>query len=94
MTDRYYEPEDDDEGDYIDERYPDLMKTDDYSPYDWGNIQEALSEECLQAHKDAFIEAMENGKHDVLGLIVNTSIYEYWEAQAREAALREFQQGV
>ena len=42
--DAYYEPEDDDLGEFLDERIAELLNTDDYDPTDVGHLSEAISE--------------------------------------------------
>jgi len=42
--DRYYEPEDDNSGDFLDERVAELMNTKDYDPSLVAHLSEAISE--------------------------------------------------
>ena len=79
MHDRYYEPEDDED---FDEQVAELLNGD-YNPDLPENIKDALLDDALFGeHWDSFVEAIQKNDKHLIGLIVSTCIYEYWESRA------------
>ena len=82
MHDRYYEPEDDED---FDEQVAELLNGD-YNPDLEENIRDAICDEALFGkHWDTLVTALQNNDKNQIGIIVSTSIYEYWESRAESA---------
>lgn len=82
MHDRYYEPEDDED---LDEQICELMNGS-YNPDLPENIKEAfLNDAFFGDHWDALVEALQKNEKAVVGLIISTCIFEYWESRAESA---------
>jgi hypothetical protein len=59
------------------------MLNDDYSPDLEENIKEAfLNDAFFGNHWDALVEALQKNEKAVVGLIITTCLYEYWETRA------------
>jgi len=55
----------------------------DYSPDLPENIKEAISDDALYgSHWDALVDAIQKNEKAVVGLIITTCLYEYWEVRA------------
>jgi hypothetical protein len=79
MHDRYYEPEDDED---FDEQVAELLNGD-YNPDLPENIQAAIMDDALYGdHWELLVEAIQKNDKPLIGLIVSTCIYEYWENRA------------
>ena len=79
MHDRYYEPEDDED---FDEQVAELLNGD-YNPDLEENIKDAILDDALFGnHWDALVTAIQTNNKEVIGSIVSTCIYEYWESRA------------
>ena len=79
MKDRYYEPEDDED---FDEQVAELLNGD-YNPDLEENIKDAILDDALFGnHWDALVTAIQTNNKEVIGIIVSTCIYEYWESRA------------
>ena len=79
MEDRYYEPEDDED---FDEQIAELLNGD-FNPDLEENIKDAILDDALFGnHWDTLVTALQNNDKNLIGIIVSTSIYEYWEARA------------
>ena len=82
MHDRYYEPEDDED---FDEQVAELLNGE-FNPDLPENIQEAfLNDAFLGKHWDTLVDALQKNDKPLIGLIVSTCIYEYWESKAESA---------
>jgi len=78
----YHEAED--EQDELDEQIAELLNSD-YNPDLPENIKEAfLNDAFFGAHWDALVDAIQKNEKAVIGLIITTSIYEYWETRAEQ----------
>lgn len=79
IEDRYYIPEDDDD---FDEQVAELLNGD-YNPDLEENIKEAfLNDAFFGSHWDTLVTALQNNNKELIGIIVSTCIYEYWESRA------------
>jgi hypothetical protein len=79
MHDRYFEPEDDED---TEEQIAELLRGD-YNPDLEENIKEALIDDALfGSHWDTLVTALQTNNKEIIGVIVSTCIYEYWEARA------------
>jgi hypothetical protein len=77
--DAYYEPEDDED---MEEQIAELLNGE-YNPDLPENIQEAfLNDAFFGDHWDALITALQTNNKEMIGVIVSTCIYEYWESRA------------
>ena len=82
MEDRYYEPEDDED---FDEQVAELLNGD-YNPDLPENIKDAILDDALFGeHWDSLVDAIQKNDKPLIGLLVSTSIYEYWESRAESA---------
>ena len=79
MEDRYYEPEDDED---FEEQIAELLNGE-YNPDLEENIKEAfLNDAFFGDHWDALVTALQSNNKEMIGVIVSTCIYEYWENRA------------
>lgn len=71
-----------DEQDEFDKRVAELLNGD-YNPDLPDNIKEAfLNDAFFGSHWDALVDAIQKNEKAVIGLIITTCLYEYWEAKA------------
>jgi hypothetical protein len=82
-----------DEQIYIEERVPELMKTEDYDPSDISHMSEAISE-ASQADQETIRDYIEQKDWAKLGLKLYVMSYDYMEKYAESAAQREVEQGL
>ena len=93
MSDRYYEPEDDNSGDFLKERIAELIKTKEYDPSLVHHLSEAISEsnpdqqEIIQDH-------ITNKDWNKLGMLLFCMSYAYMEKYADQQAVHEYNQGL
>jgi hypothetical protein len=70
------------EQDEFDERVAELLNSD-YNPDLPENIKEAfMNDAFFGSHWDALVDAIQKNEKAVIGLIITTCLYEYWEARA------------
>ena len=93
MHDRYYEPEDDDSGDLIENRMAELMK-DDYSPDKYCNFAEGISE-ADRKDREAVEAILQQPEIDyaALGRKLYCMAYEYMERIAENHAQEDYASG-
>ena len=76
-----YNEAEDDQAEF-DEQVAELLNGD-YNPDLPDNIKEAfLNDAFFGKHWDALVDAIQKNEKAVVGLIINTCIYEYWESRA------------
>ena len=93
LHDRYYEPEDDNSGDFIDERIFELLKTKDYDPALTHHLAEAISE--ATADDQAIIkDFIEQSNWEALGRKLYYISHEYMEKFAGSQAVDEYNSGL
>jgi hypothetical protein len=81
MHDRYYEPEDNED---FEEEVAELLNGE-YNPDLEENIKEAfLNDAFFGSHWDTLVNALQNNNKEMIGVIVSTCIYEYWESKAEK----------
>jgi hypothetical protein len=90
-NDRYYEPEDDDENEKVDERVAELMK-EDYKPTDFNNFIESISE-ASKKDVETIEDYLEQGEFEKLGRKLWSICYERMEAQANSHAVENLMSG-
>ena len=72
------------EQDELDEQIAELLNTD-YNPDLPENIKEAfLNDAFFGVHWDALVDAIQKNEKAVIGLIITTCLYEYWENRAEQ----------
>jgi hypothetical protein len=68
----------------LDEQIAELLNGD-YNPDLPENIKEAfLNDAFFGAHWDALVDAIQKNEKAVIGLIITTCLYEYWETRAEQ----------
>ena len=84
MHDRYYEPEDDDYHDQLEEEIYDLVKNDPkYDPADMSNMGEAIAQESTKQDIQDFIrDCVEQKDWAKLGLKLYQVSWDYQESMA------------
>jgi hypothetical protein len=82
-----------DEQIYIEERVPELMKTEDYDPSDISHMSEAISE-ASQADQETIRDYIEQRDWAKLGQKLYVMSYDYMEHFAESKAQREVEQGL
>jgi len=91
--DRYYEPEDDNSGDFLDERVAELMNTKDYDPSLVAHLSEAISE-ASAVDQETIQDHITNKAWDKLGMKLFYMTHEYMEKFAEQQAIHEYNQGL
>jgi hypothetical protein len=81
-----------DEQVYIEERVPELMRTDEYDPSDVGHMAEAISE-ASEDDQEVIRDFIERKEWDKLGAKLFYMTYEYMEKFAESEAQREVENG-
>jgi hypothetical protein len=74
----YYEPEDDNDAEEIQERIDYELKNDNY-PYSEDNILEAIHDDGLIKCLPTLATLLQQGKTDEAGLVLSSTLYTYWE---------------
>ena len=77
-NDSYYEPEDDNDAEEIQERIDYELKNDNY-PYSEDNILEAMQDDGLIKCLPTLAALLSQGKTDEAGLVLSSTLYTYWE---------------
>ena len=73
-----------DEQDELDQQIAELLNSD-YNPDLPENIKEAfLNDAFFGDHWDALVDAIQKNEKPVIGLIITTCLYEYWENRAEQ----------
>lgn len=86
MHDRYYEPEDDDDGEEIQERIDYELKNVNY-PYSEENILECMQDDGLIKCLPTLATLLANGDTAQAGLVLSSTIYTYWEERTTREVL-------
>lgn len=76
--DSYYEPEDNNDAEEIQERIDYELKNDNY-PYSEENIWEAMSDDGLVKCLPTLADLLSKGKTAEAGLVLSSTLYTYWE---------------
>jgi hypothetical protein len=76
--DAYYEPEDDFDGEEIQERIDYELKNDNY-PYSEDNILDAIADEALIPHLATLATLLASGDTAQAGVVLSSALYTYWE---------------
>lgn len=74
----YYEPEDNNDSEQIQERIDWNLKHSNY-PYSEENILEAIYDEGLIKHLPTLATLLQQGKTAEAGLVLSSALYTYWE---------------
>jgi hypothetical protein len=93
MHDRYYIPDDDNSGDFIDQRVSELLKTKEYDPTTLSHLSEAISE-ASQLDQETIQDYIEQKDWSKLGLKLYCISCEYMEKYAEQHAIGEYNQGL
>ena len=93
MHDRYYEPEDDDSGDFIDSRTQELLNTDDYDPALVHHLAEAISEASAE-DQETIKDFIAKSEWENLGRKLYYMSHEYMEKFAESHAIDEYNSGL
>jgi hypothetical protein len=93
MHDKYYEPEDDDMGDFIDIRTAELLNTKDYDPSDISHLAEAISEASAE-DQQTIKDFIDNAEWEKLGMKLYYISHEYMEKFAESHAVDEYNSGL
>lgn len=91
--DAYYEPEDDDLGEFLNERIVELMNTKDYDPTSVSHLAEAISEASTE-DQETIRDFIANGEWEKLGRKLYYMSHEYMEKFAESHAIDEYNQGL
>ena len=93
MHDRYYEPEDDDQGDFIDQRTAELLNTKDFDPALVHHLAEAISE-ANSDDQATIIDFVNQGNWEALGRKLYYISHEYMEKMAEAHAIDDYNSGL
>lgn len=91
--DAYYEPEDDNSGDYIDHRTAELLNTKEYDPALVHHLAEAISE-ANPDDQATIIDFVNQGNWEALGRKLYYISHEYMEKFAESQAVDEYNSGL
>lgn len=84
--DAYYEPEDCNDSEEIQERIDYKLKNENY-PYSEENINEAMSDDGLIPHLPTLATLLANGETEKAGLVLSSALYTYWEQRSEREVL-------
>lgn len=84
--DRYYEPEDDNDGDEIQEQIDFKLKNENY-PYSAENICECFFEDGFAGHWETIATLLQKGDTAAAGIVLSSVIYTYWEDRSENEVL-------
>lgn len=82
----YYEPEDDNDAEEIQERIDYELKNDNY-PYSEDNILEAMNDDGLIKHLPTLATLLSNGDTAQAGLVLSSALYTYWEERTEREVI-------
>lgn len=82
----YYEPEDDNDAEEIQERIDYELKNDNY-PYSEDNILEAICDDGLIKHLPTLATLLSNGDTAQAGLVLSSALYTYWEERTEREVI-------
>lgn len=91
--DKYYEPEDDNSGDFINQRVAELLKTKEYDPSLLTHLSEAISE-ASDADQYIIKDYVAQRDWHKLGMKLYYISVEYMEKYAEQHAIGEYNQGL
>jgi outer membrane lipoprotein-sorting protein len=91
--DKYYEPEDDNSGDFINQRVAELLKTKEYDPSLLTHLSEAISE-ASDADQYIIKDYVAQRDWHKLGMKLYYISAEYMEKYAEQHAIGEYNQGL
>jgi hypothetical protein len=77
-NDSYYEPEDNNDSEEVQERIDYKLKNDNY-PYSEDNILEAIQNDGLIKCLPTLASLLSQGKTEEAGLVLSSTLYTYWE---------------
>ena len=84
--DAYYEPQDYDDGEEIQERIDYELKNANY-PYSKENILECIFEDGLIPHIETLATLLSQGDTAAAGVVLSAAIYTYWEDRTEREVL-------
>lgn len=84
--DRYYEPEDDNEAEEIQEAVDDKLKNENY-PFTAENIREAMFEDAFEGHWETIATLLQQGNTNAAGTVFSSVIYTYWEDRSEREVI-------
>lgn len=84
--DRYYEPEDCDDGEEIQERIDYELKNANY-PYSKDNIWECMCDDGLIPHLETLAGLLAKGDTAAAGVVLSAALYTYWEDRTEREVL-------
>lgn len=82
----YYEPEDDNDAEEIQERIDYELKNDNY-PYSEDNILEAMNDDGLIKCLPTLADLLSQGKTAEAGLVLSSTLYTYWEERTEREVI-------
>ena len=92
-SDAYYEPEDDDSGDFIDFRTAELLNEAEYDPALIHHMAEAISE-ANPEDQTSITDFINNAEWEKLGMKLYYISHEYMEKMAEAHAIHEYNSGL
>jgi hypothetical protein len=84
--DRYYEPEDCDDGEEIQERIDYELKNANY-PYSAENIRECFHEDGFEGAWETLATLLQQGDTAAAGVVLSSTLYTYWEDRTEREVL-------
>lgn len=88
-ADAYYEPEDDIDGDEINERIDYELKNNNY-PYSAVNIRDAFCDDGFEGHWETLAGLLRVGNTAQAGVVLSSILYTYWEDRSTREVLENF----
>jgi len=84
--DAYYEPEDDRDGEEIQERIDYEMKNGN-NPYLADNIREAFQDDAFEGHWETLATLLQQGNTNAAGTVLSSILYTYWEDRSEREVI-------
>lgn len=85
-NDSYYEPEDNNDAEEIQERIDYELKNNNY-PYSEDNILEAMNDDGLIKCLPTLADLLSQGKTAEAGLVLSSTLYTYWEERTEREVI-------
>ena len=85
-NDNYYEPEDDNDAEEIQERIDYELKNDNY-PYSPENISECFHDDGFEGSWQTLATLLQQGDTAAAGVVLSATLYTYWEQRTEREVI-------
>ena len=84
--DAYYEPEDNNDGEEIQEQIAYKLGNENY-PYSADNMREAFQDDAFEGHWDTLATLLQQGNTNAAGTVLSSILYTYWEDRSEREVI-------